>query len=101
MHLQSEFIEHKPLPLPTTVSLDLLRPGPVQPGGQQTSYFSVLLVGDMEAQGASQREVCKERSGHVLNLGVGALGLEILHIVPEVRGGERPVGHGWWLCVGI
>lgn len=102
MHLHGEFIERKSHPLPITVSLDHLRPQPVQPGRQQTGgHCSVLLVGNMEAQGASQREVCKEGSGHVLNLWVGTLGLEILHVVPEVRGGERPVGHGWWLGVGV
>lgn len=101
MHLQREFIEHEPRPLPATMSLDHLRLQPVQPGRQQTGYCSVLLVGDMESQGASQGEVCKEGSGHVLNLWVGTLGLEILHVVPEVGGGEGPVGHGWWLCVGV
>lgn len=89
-----------PIPCPS-LSLDHLRPQPVQPGRQQTGHCSVLLIGDMEAQGAPQREVGKEGSGHVLDLWVGTLGLEILHVVPEVRGGERPVGHGGWLSVGV
>lgn len=101
MRLHREFIEHNSHPLSITGSLDHLRLQPVQPGRQLTGRCSVFLVGDMEAQGAPQREVCKEGPGHVLDLWVCTLGLEILHVVPEVRGGERPVGHGWWLSVGV
>lgn len=62
---------------------------------------SVLLIGDMEAQRGPQREVREEGAGHLLKLGVGPQGLEVLHIVPEVRGGERPVGHGGRLRIGV
>lgn len=78
---------------------DLVQPGGV--GGHQAGHHSVLLIGNMEAQGAPQGEVCKEGAGHVLDLGVGPQGLEVLHVVPEVRGGERPVGHGRQLRVRV
>lgn len=62
---------------------------------------SVLLIGDVEAQGGAQGEVSEEGAGQVLDLGVGAQCLEVLHVVPEVRGGEGPVGHGGQLGVGV
>lgn len=62
---------------------------------------SLLPVGGVEAQGGPQGEVGEEDAGHVLQLGVGAQGLEVLHVAPEVGGGERPVRQGRRLGVGV
>lgn len=69
--------------------------------GCQAGDPSLLLIGDMEAQGGSQGEVSEEGAGHVLDLGVGPQRLEELHVVPEVRGGEGPVGHGRQLGIWV
>ena len=77
------------------------RPPSSRGAGGPWPRCSLLSVGDMEAQGGPQGEVGEEGAGHVLQLGVGPQGLEVLHVVPEVRCGERPVGHGRQLGVGV
>lgn len=87
VHLSQEFIKAEAAQLPW--------------GREPWPACSLLPVGDVEAQGGPQGEVGEEGAGHVLQLGVGPQGLEVLHVVPEVRRGERPVGHGWQLGVGV
>lgn len=49
----------------------------------------LLPVGDVEAQGVPRGRWAKKVPGHVLQLGVGPQGLEVLHVVQEVRRGEK------------
>lgn len=58
----------------------------------------VSLVG-LVAQGVPEVLVGVEGAGQLVDVVVGADGAEVLHIVPEVRGGEGPVGHGRRLVV--
>lgn len=82
--------------------LDPLILGPPAPACQSApaSVLSVLvpLVG-LVAQGVPKVLVGVEGAGQLVDVVVGADGAEVLHVVPEVRGGEGPVGHGWWLVI--
>lgn len=58
----------------------------------------VALVG-LVSQGVSQVLVGEEGASHLVDLVVGADGPEVLDVVPEVRGGVRPVGNSRGLII--
>lgn len=41
----------------------------------------------------------EEGPGQIVDVVVGADGSEVFDVVPEVRGGVRPVGNRWWFII--
>lgn len=56
---------------------------------------SVLVARQLVAQVAAHGQLGEQGSGHFVDPVIGAQRPEILHVGPEVAGGEGPVGHGY------
>ncbi len=62
--------------------------------------LSVFMPGvGLISQGVSEVLVGEEGPGHLVDVVVGADGSEVLDVVPEVRGGVRPVRDSWWFVI--
>lgn len=79
-------------------TLILRPPAPASWSSPPITSVLVPLV-SLVAQGVPEVLVGVEGAGELVDVVVGADGAEVLHVVPEVRGGEGPVGHGWWLVI--